>query len=58
MKILNGLILDVDGTIWNTTGIVAQAWNNAFDKFFPQVPHVTSRNLKGQFGKTNGCNCR
>lgn len=47
----DSIILDVDGTIWNTTGIVADAWNLAFDKFFPQVPHVTAEILKGQFGK-------
>ena len=51
MNNFDGLILDVDGTIWNTTGIVADAWNLAFDKFFPQVPHVTAEILKGQFGK-------
>ncbi len=48
----DGLILDVDGTIWNTTGIVAQAWNKVIDENFPQVPHVTAEILKGQFGKT------
>ena len=48
----DGLILDVDGTIWNTTGIVADAWNKTIDTFFPQVPHVTAEILKGQFGKT------
>ena len=48
----DGLILDVDGTIWNTTGVVAEAWNKAFDDYFPQVPHVTADILKGQFGKT------
>ena len=48
----DGLILDVDGTIWNTTGIVAEAWNKTIDTFFPQVPHVTAEILKGQFGKT------
>ena len=47
----DSIILDVDGTIWNTTGIVADAWNLAFDKYFPQVPHVTADILKGQFGK-------
>ena len=48
----DGLILDVDGTIWNTTGIVAEAWNKMIDEMFPQVPHVTADILKGQFGKT------
>lgn len=51
MKI-DSIILDVDGTIWNTTDIVADAWNLAIDKFYPQVPHVTGSILKGQFGKT------
>lgn len=48
----DGLILDVDGTIWNTTGIVAEAWNKTIDTFFPQVPHVNAEILKSQFGKT------
>ena len=48
----DGLILDVDGTIWNTTEIVAQAWNKTIDENFPQVPHVSAEILKGQFGKT------
>lgn len=52
MKNFDGLILDVDGTIWNTTGIVAEAWNKAFDENYPEVPHVTADILKGQFGKT------
>ena len=47
----DSLILDVDGTIWNTTGIVAQAWNIAIDSFFPQLSHVNAEILKGQFGK-------
>ena len=48
----DSIILDVDGTIWNTTDIVAGAWNLAIDKLFPSVPHVTGDILKGQFGKT------
>ena len=47
----DSLILDVDGTIWNTTGIVAEAWNLTIEKYFPQVPRVTAEILKGQFGK-------
>lgn len=30
-KKFDGLILDIDGTIWNTTGIVSVAWNKAID---------------------------
>lgn len=48
----DGIILDIDGTIWNTTDIVADAWNIAIDENFPQVPHVTGEILKGQFGRT------
>jgi len=48
----DSIILDIDGTIWNTTGIVAEAWNLAIAENFPQVPRVTAEILKGQFGKT------
>lgn len=48
----DGIILDVDGTIWDTTPIVAKAWNKAIDSLFPQVAPVTADILKGQFGKT------
>lgn len=48
----DSIILDVDGTIWDTTPIVAKAWNKAIEKLFPQVPRVTADILKGQFGKT------
>ena len=27
----DALILDIDGTIWNTTGIVSMAWNKAIE---------------------------
>ena len=48
----DSIILDVDGTIWDTTPIVAQAWNKAIETLFPLVPRVTADILKGQFGKT------
>lgn len=47
----DSIILDVDGTIWNTTPIVAGAWNKAIDALFPKEPHVTAEILKQQFGK-------
>ncbi len=48
----DGIILDIDGTIWNTTPVVAQAWNKAILSTYPQVPTVTADILKTQFGKT------
>ncbi len=48
----DSIILDVDGTIWDTTPIVAKAWNKAIEALFPKVPRVTADILKGQFGKT------
>lgn len=48
----DGLILDVDGTLWDSTGIVAQAWTQAVrDSGFPDFK-VTADSLKGLFGKT------
>lgn len=48
----DGIILDVDGTIWNTTGVVAEAWNKAIEETYPQVKRVTAEILQSQFGKT------
>ena len=48
----DSIILDVDGTIWDTTPIVAKAWNKAIEALFPGLPRVTADILKGQFGKT------
>ncbi len=48
----DSIILDIDGTIWDTTEVVAAAWNEVIEKFFPQVKRVTGDILKTQFGKT------
>lgn len=48
----DGIILDIDGTIWNTTPVVAEAWNEAIEELFPQVKRVSAKILQGQFGKT------
>lgn len=47
----DGIILDVDGTLWNTTEIVAQAWNKAISRICPAIPLVTPKQLQSQFGK-------
>lgn len=48
----DGIILDIDGTIWNTTEIVADAWNEAIEKSGIKTSKVTADILKKEFGKT------
>lgn len=46
----DGIIFDVDGTIWNTTEIVERAWNEALDELDLSYAHVTAKTLQGLFG--------
>jgi len=48
----DALILDIDGTIWNTTGIVAVAWNKAVDISGFDAAKVNAQALQQEFGKT------
>lgn len=48
----DGIILDIDGTIWNTTGIVAVAWNRAIDRSGLAAKKVNAQTLQQEFGKT------
>lgn len=47
----DSIILDIDGTIWNTTQIVAESWNKAIKNNFPSIPLVNAKILQTQFGK-------
>ena len=47
---MDSIIFDIDGTIWNSTDVVAEAWNNTLEKEGIDV-RVTADQLKGQFGK-------
>ncbi|MBP5568339.1 MAG: HAD family hydrolase [Treponema sp.] len=47
----DSLILDIDGTLWNTTEVVATAWNAQIKEHFPNLKTVTADILKTQFGK-------
>ncbi len=50
---IDGIILDVDGTLWDSTEVVAKAWQKAIDKMqMKTVIDVTPDNLKMHFGKT------
>lgn len=46
----DGLIFDVDGTLWDSTGIVKDAWNDAIIKLGYPNPGITADRLKGLFG--------
>ena len=48
----DGIIFDIDGTIWNTTGIVAVAWNKAIEKSGLNARKVNAQILQNEFGKT------
>ncbi len=51
-KKADGLILDVDGTLWDSTPIVARAWERAIHESGLPDYVVTTDMLKGLFGKT------
>ncbi|MCR5507066.1 MAG: HAD family hydrolase [Lachnospiraceae bacterium] len=46
----DGVIFDVDGTLWDSTPIVEKAWNRALEENgYPDI-RVTAAQLKGLFG--------
>ena len=45
----DGIIFDVDGTVWDSTPIVEQAWNRALEESGYSV-RVTAKRLQGLFG--------
>lgn len=50
--IIQNIIFDVDGTLWDTTEIVAQAWNKAISEVGGTAAVVSATVLKKEFGKT------
>ncbi len=48
----DGIILDIDGTIWDSTEIVARGWNRAMkDGSSNRKEYISPELLKTQFGK-------
>ena len=46
------ILLDVDGTLWDTTGVVAEAWMQAASELMiPLDTPITADRLKQEFGK-------
>lgn len=50
MILTDGIIFDVDGTLWDSTDIVKDAWNRAFIDNGYNDPKITADRLKGLFG--------
>lgn len=46
----DGIIFDVDGTLWDSTPIVKDAWNKALRDFGIEDVTITADQLKGLFG--------
>ena len=46
----DGLIFDVDGTLWDSTPVVEEAWNQALLDFGIHGVTITADRLKGLFG--------
>lgn len=48
---MKNIIFDVDGTLWDTTEVVARAWDKAIKEAGRVEPTITSSILKEEFGK-------
>lgn len=46
----DGIIFDVDGTLWDSTYVVKDAWNKAIIDLGYDNPNITADRLKGLFG--------
>lgn len=47
----DSLILDVDGTLWDSTGVVASAWTDAIKAYDGTDMLITPEMLQGLFGR-------
>lgn len=47
-----GIIFDLDGTLWDTSHQVVEAWNKALDKCKDINNHITIKEMEGFMGKT------
>ena len=52
---MDGIIFDVDGTLWDSVEVVAESWNLAIKENSDLEPNLNREILQGLFGKTNCC---
>lgn len=50
-SLIDSIIFDVDGTLWDSTDVVAGAWNQIIKKETDMTPDLTGTRLKGLFGR-------
>lgn len=48
---IDSIIFDVDGTLWDSTDTVARAWNRILEQETDLAPTLTGDTLKGLFGR-------
>ncbi len=49
---MDGIIFDVDGTLWDSTDTVARSWNRAIRENSDLNLHLTGTDIQSVFGKT------
>ncbi len=48
----DGILFDIDGTIWDSRDTVAESWNEVVRKYYPEKEAFPREFLTGLFGKT------
>lgn len=55
---IKNIILDIDGTLWDSTAVVANAWSKAASESgFTKITNITADMLK-RIWSSNGCHRR